>query len=95
MKSKLRAVYHVNGSTERYDVENYFVASDRPFFLGLIIEPSAGLWAYLKNSSDIVMEFSGKSANFKVYSWDHSVFIGAIAVAVILNIPAYLYFGFI
>ncbi|MCL5804300.1 MAG: hypothetical protein M1306_03225 [Candidatus Thermoplasmatota archaeon] len=66
MKSKLMAVYHVNGSTERYDVKNYFVASDRPFFLGLIIEPSAGLWAYLKNSSDIVMEFSGKSANFRV-----------------------------
>ncbi|MFG1461079.1 MAG: hypothetical protein AAE987_06855 [Thermoplasmataceae archaeon] len=37
----------------------------------------------------------GPLDGFKVYSWDHSVFIGAIAVAVILNIPAYLYFGFI
>jgi hypothetical protein len=65
MKSKLMAVYHVNGSTERYDVKNYFVASDRPFFLGLIIEPSAGLWAYLKNSSDIVIEFSGQISKFQ------------------------------
>ncbi len=37
----------------------------------------------------------GPLDGFKVYSWDHSVFIASIAVAVILNIPAYLYFGFI
>ncbi len=66
MKSGLRAVYFANGSSERHDIDNYFVASDKPFFLGLIIEPSAGLWAYLKNNAEIVIEYSGKSANFKV-----------------------------
>lgn len=66
MNLKLRAVYYVDGSTKMFEVSNYFVASDKPLFLGLIIEPSAGLWAYLKNSSDIVIEFSGKSANFRV-----------------------------
>ncbi len=31
----------------------------------------------------------------KVLRWDQSIYIGAIATAVLVNIPAFLYFGFI
>ncbi len=52
----LRAVVHAEGKTFRREVEKYFIASEEPLFLGIILSPSDPMWVDMKNSSEVILE---------------------------------------
>ncbi|AKA49587.1 hypothetical protein IX51_11280 [uncultured archaeon] len=56
---KISVVYFRNQQEVMSDVESYFVASRNPFYLGLIMKPSAGAWEILKSSSETNIRVDG------------------------------------
>lgn len=42
-------------------VDSYFVASRNPFYIGIIMKPSSGVWEILKSSSTANLRVEGKN----------------------------------
>lgn len=62
----ITAVVMENGSRKDYPVENWFVASQSPLYLGVITKPSPGIWGFMSRSHEVVLEISGKSRTFRI-----------------------------
>jgi hypothetical protein len=55
-----------NHGKEKVKIDHYFVASDEPLFIGLIISPSEKTWPRMKNADSAILEISGKSYSFSI-----------------------------
>jgi hypothetical protein len=51
---------------EKVKTDHYFVASDEPLFIGLIISPSEKLWPYMKNADSVILEIGMVSYSFRI-----------------------------
>lgn len=51
---------------EKVSIDHYFIASDEPLFIGLIISPSERIWSRMKNVDSAILEIGGKSYSFKI-----------------------------
>ncbi|MGC8515960.1 MAG: hypothetical protein ACP5OC_07495 [Thermoplasmata archaeon] len=51
---------------EKVKIDHYFVASDEPLFIGLIISPSERIWPRMKNADSTILEIGGKSYPFRI-----------------------------
>jgi hypothetical protein len=51
---------------DKVKIDHYFVASDEPLFIGLIISPSERIWPQMKNADSAVLEIGGKSYKFRI-----------------------------
>lgn len=72
-------VFYRNGTEIMDEVREYFVASRKPLYLGLIIKPSASVWEILKESSEVNLridngEFIGFDIPYKIEVGENTVF---------------------
>lgn len=49
----------------KIEIENFFIASRTPLYIGLIIKPSKGLWEYLKNHNDVIVSFENEKESYQ------------------------------
>lgn len=57
---KLSIVYYRDQKELVGEVEDFFIASNNPLYLGLIIKPSTGVWEILKSSSHANVRVNGE-----------------------------------
>lgn len=57
--------YRKNGNDRVETVDDAFIASSEPFYLGLAVRPSAGLWEFLKSGGNPVIESDGKASEYR------------------------------
>ncbi len=64
---KVNFVYFSNRSENTAEIENCFIASKTPLYLGLIVKPSTGAWEYLKSAQNLfIREKAGTTLNFNI-----------------------------
>ncbi|MCL4451022.1 MAG: hypothetical protein M1327_00130 [Candidatus Thermoplasmatota archaeon] len=51
---------------EKVKLDHYFVASDEPLFIGLILSPSDRLWPSMKNADSVILEIGRISYSFRI-----------------------------
>lgn len=54
------------GQRVEYPVQNSFVASEKPLYIGIITKPEPGLWGYLSRSKTIFLDMEGKAEEFRI-----------------------------
>ncbi len=64
--TSIKIVSLVNARRKEFPVEKWFKASESPLYVALITKPSPGLWEFLSQSKEVVMELDGKSYNFRI-----------------------------
>lgn len=57
----LSLVYFREGKEISSSVDKFFVASENPLYIGLIVKPSADVWEFLKASSSVNIRLSNDS----------------------------------
>ena len=62
----ITAVSVEKGKRTDYPVEKWFIASEAPLYIGIIVKPSPGLWEMMSRSRDTIMEIEGRSHNFHI-----------------------------
>lgn len=60
---KLKGLYRESGIEVETDLDNYFVASNTPFYLGIMLKPSKGIWEYFKNNDTLILKI-GKGEKY-------------------------------
>lgn len=55
-----------NGQSSVSSVEDAFIASEEPYYVGLGIRPSPGLWEFLKAGKKPAIEIAGKTSEYRV-----------------------------
>lgn len=63
---KVNVHFNQNGKVNEETVEDAFVASSEPFYIGLALNPSPGLWEFLKSGKRPAIEVENKLSNYKV-----------------------------
>lgn len=58
----ISVVYYRNEKEISGEVDSYFVASRNPFYLGIIMKPSTGIWEILKSSSTANLRIGRETA---------------------------------
>lgn len=48
------------------NVEDAFVASEEPYYIGIGLRPSPGLWEFLKSGKNSAIELDGKILEYRV-----------------------------
>lgn len=62
----LNAVFHAKGEARSEEINDFFIASKSPLYVGVIMTPSKTLWTHLKAHSEVVLEIDGFSGNFSI-----------------------------
>lgn len=62
----LKAVFQLEGKVLEEKIENYFIASRSPLYVGVILPPSKGAWTYMKGGNTIVIEVNNFSSQFRI-----------------------------
>ena len=63
----ISVVYYRKGGEVSGKVEDFFIASRNPFYLGIIMKPSTGVWEILKSSSTTNLNVDGdKTLEFEI-----------------------------
>lgn len=77
----INAIIASGHKMEKLNLGKYFVASDEPLFIGLIVSPSEKIWPHLKNTDSIVLEIGGSSYEcripYKIEVGRNSIFFAA------------------
>ena len=62
-------LFDVDGKVQREKIEEFFTASKNPYYLGLIVKPSAGIWSTLTSSrtKEITLSLDGNVGDFKIF----------------------------
>lgn len=63
---EISVTFSHNGKTTTDTLKNTFVASVDPPYLGVILKPGTGVWEYLKNSDDIIIDREDSSLTAKI-----------------------------
>lgn len=71
---KATAIYFKNGKEQRAELEKCFVASYNPFYLGIPVKPSTGVWEYLKSASHI--HLSGHKSKLLKFNIKYRIEVG-------------------
>ena len=64
-------------SGKTYEIENVFVASRQPLFLGLILKPSDAAWNHIKSTKEILVngkELKGFTVKYGIEVGESSIF---------------------
>ncbi len=62
----ISAIVASDHQMEKFNLGRYFVASDDPLFIGLIVSPSEKIWPRLKNADSVVLEIGISSFAFRI-----------------------------
>lgn len=62
----IKAIFVNKGGRSEQSLDKWFIASESPVYIGIITKPSPGIWEYLTQSREVVLEFDGKSHGFTV-----------------------------
>jgi len=52
---EVSASFYYNGKTNEEKLNNAFVASVDPPYIGLIVKPGIGIWEYLKGHDELIL----------------------------------------
>ncbi len=51
---------------EKFEPDNYFIASKDPYYIGIIINPSSRYWELFVNSKEVIINNNGDKKAFKI-----------------------------
>ncbi len=54
------------GEKIEFPVENWFIASENPLYVGIIIKPSPGLWELLSRSKNVLMQKDDSTTQYSI-----------------------------
>jgi hypothetical protein len=60
------AIFADNNGKVREKLENHFIASQNPLYIGIILKPSHGAWIRMSRAKAVVLEIDGKPGEFSV-----------------------------
>lgn len=61
---KITGVYRESGVEAEAPLDNYFVASRNPVYIGVLLKPSRGIWEYLKNNDSVILKLGDEERYF-------------------------------
>ncbi len=59
-------IFSENSGKVREKLENYFIASQNPLYIGVILKPSHGAWIRMSRARSVVLEIDGKPGEYSV-----------------------------
>ncbi|MEM0157352.1 MAG: hypothetical protein QXN26_04720 [Thermoplasmataceae archaeon] len=60
------AIFAENSGRIREKLENHFIASQNPLYIGIILKPSHGAWIRMSRAKTVVLEIDGKPGEYSV-----------------------------
>ncbi len=60
------AIFADNNGKVREKLENNFIASQNPLYIGIILKPSHGAWIRMSRAKTVVLEMEGKPLEFSI-----------------------------
>lgn len=66
MEMSVEAFYFEKGKEVSGNADNYFTASENPYYAGIIMKPSTGVWELMKGSDTVNLRNGGEVAEFSI-----------------------------
>lgn len=63
---EVTGIFRESGKESEALLEDYFVASVNPFYLGILLKPSRGIWEYLKNNDSVIIRLGKSGPHFEM-----------------------------
>ena len=60
------AIFADNNGKVREKLENNFIVSQNPLYIGIILKPSNGAWIRMSRAKTVVLEMEGKPLEFSI-----------------------------
>lgn len=63
---QIKIIAAEKGQTVEYPVDKFFVASEKPLYIGIITKPEPGIWGYLSRVKKVAVDIDGKAEDFRI-----------------------------